>query len=453
MASTERQTVYRGKDRRTGREVTIKELPSEKLTKDAQVALFQSEIRALNRVRHPNLIEMLDHFSERGNLYIVFEYRPGMSLGEMLAAEGPLPAELVFPIFLDICTGLIESHKVGLIHQEITPSSIFLLGDTTCMQLAKLTELGRSRIKDETLQIETDPVLAIRPEYSSPETLTGTTTDERSDIYSLGMVLYATLTGKLPFACDDVQQLIEKQMNGLPRRFKETAPQFDIPFHIEATVFKCLAKNKEDRYQSASELAEALKTWRHDFRQERTPITVAKPAKHSEYSIEELNKIGTRYRPATVEITATEVPVEEEILSDTTPTFMPRPNRLVPVYAVAAVVAVLVGFLVTVNIRQSLQQQELEQQVYAPQIKQQFAALPPTIGAGAAFAAAIPTTQTNSIEPVEVSAPKAVERIVPVHRHQPEHVLERYTARTISPTQISERPHRRAYQTSYMVVQ
>ncbi|MBC8000811.1 MAG: hypothetical protein IAF58_22880, partial [Leptolyngbya sp.] len=65
MASTERQTLYRGKDRRTGREVTIKELPSEKLSKDAQVVLFQSEIRALNRVRHPNLIEMLDHFSEK----------------------------------------------------------------------------------------------------------------------------------------------------------------------------------------------------------------------------------------------------------------------------------------------------------------------------------------------------------------------------------------------------
>lgn len=457
MASTERQTLYRGRDRRTGREVTIKELPSEKLSKDAQVVLFQSEIRALNRVRHPNLIEMLDHFSEKGNLYVVFEYRPGMSLGDMLAAEGPLPAELVFPIFLDICTALNESHKVGLIHQEITPASIFLLGDTTCMQLAKLTEWGRSRIKDEIIQIETDRSLAIRPEYSSPETLMGTATDERSDIYSLGMVLYTTLTGKLPFACEDVQQLIDKQMNGLPRRFRETAPEFDIPFHIEATVFKCLAKNKEDRYQSALELAEALKTWRHDYRHQAapiaTPIAAPKPVQHSAYSIEELNKIGSRYQPTQSVDLEEKIASEEEIVEDnevfTNVTYMPNKKRFAPFYAVAAVLAVLVGFLVTTSIRQAIQQEEVRQEAYAPQIKQQFAALPPTIGAGAAFVAAIPTPVVAP-QTVELVAPKSIVRIP---SHAPERPTERFTARASSHTQISERPHRRAYQTSYMVVQ
>ncbi|MBC8000641.1 MAG: protein kinase [Leptolyngbya sp.] len=325
------------------------------------------------------------------------------------------------------------------------------------MQLAKMTEWGRSRIKDEVVQIETDRSLAIRPEYSSPETLMGTATDERSDIYSLGMVLYTTLTGKLPFACEDVQQLIDKQMNGLPRRFRETAPEFDIPFHIEATVFKCLAKNKEDRYQSASELAEALKTWRHDYRHEAapiaSPIAAPKPVQHSAYSIEELNKIGSRHQPAQpvnleIEIAPEETEEDNEVFANVT--HMPRQKHFAPLYAVAAVLAVLVGFLVTTSIRQSIQQEEVRQEAYAPKFKQQFATLTPTIGAGAAFVAAIPTPVEEPMPTVGLVAPKSVVRIL---KHAPERSAERFTARASAHTQISERPHRRAYQTSYMVVQ
>ncbi len=290
ICSTGRYNLYKARDRRTGRIVTIKELTRAKISKEAQADLFQSEIRAFNRVRHPNLPLMLDHFSDRGNLYIVFEHVTGMCLGEMLSAEGPLPAELVFPIFLEISDALTAVHEAGVVHNELTPSSIFLMGDNDSAQLAKLTDFGGATIKDDA--VRTHVRKTFRPEYASPEALKGEETDERSDIYSVGVILYTTLTGRLPFSCEDVNALIENQMNGLPRRFKEAAPELDIPFHVEATVFKCLAKSKEDRFQSAQVLAKWLRSWRHASQPvEPEPPREVEPVKKS-YTIADLNSIG-----------------------------------------------------------------------------------------------------------------------------------------------------------------
>ncbi len=291
LCSTGRYNLYRARDTRTGRTVTVKELTRAKVSKEAQADLFQSEIRALNRARHSNLPLMLDHFSDRGNLYIVFEHVTGMCLGEMLSAEGPLTAELVFPIFLEIADALLAAHEAGVIHNELTPSSIFLLGDNNSTQLAKLTDFGGATIKDDAVKAQAPKTF--RPEYASPEALRGEETDERSDIYSIGVVLYTTLTGRLPFACEDINELIELQKGGLPRRFKETAPELDIPFHVEATVFKCLAKNKEDRFQSARELAKWMRSWRHSSGQvepePERPVAQVEKA----YSLDELNSIAT----------------------------------------------------------------------------------------------------------------------------------------------------------------
>lgn len=233
---------------------------------------------------------MLDHFSDRGNLYIVFEHATGMCLGEMLSAEGPLPAEMVFPIFLEIADALSASHEAGVVHNELTPSSIFLLGDNDSAQLAKLTDFGGATIKDDA--VKTHARKTFRPEYASPEALRGEETDERSDIYSIGVVLYTTLTGRLPFSCGDVNELIENQMKGLPRRFKEAAPELDIPFHVEATVFKCLAKDKEDRFQSAKVLAKWLRSWRHASQPVEAEPERAVPPVQKSYTIADLNSIG-----------------------------------------------------------------------------------------------------------------------------------------------------------------
>jgi len=291
ICSTGRYNLYRARDRRTGRLVTIKELTRAKISKEAQADLFQSEIRALNRARHHNLPLMLDHFSDRGNLYIVFEHVTGMCLGEMLSAEGPLPAELVYPIFLEVAEALYAAHEAGVVHNEITPSCIFLLGDNESSQLAKLTDFGGATIKDDA--VHRNEPKTFKPEYASPEALKGEETDERSDIYSVGVVLYMTLTGRLPFACEDVEQLIANQKNGLPRRFKESAPELEIPFHVEATVFKCLAKEKADRFQNAQDLAKWMRSWRHASQQvEPEPERQLAPVEKS-YSLDELNAIGT----------------------------------------------------------------------------------------------------------------------------------------------------------------
>lgn len=405
ICSTGRYNLYRARDRRTGRTVTIKELTRAKITKESQAELFQSEIRALNRARHPNLPLMLDHFSDRGNLYIVFEHVTGMCLGEMLSAEGPLPAELVYPIFMEIAQALSATHEAGVIHNEITPSSIFLLGDTDSAHLAKLTDFGGASIKDDA--VPTAGRKPFRPEYASPEALRGERTCEASDIYSIGVVLYTALTGRLPFSCEDVNELIINQMNSLPRRFREAAPELEIPFHVEATVFKCLAKAKEDRFQSAQDLAKWLKSWRHASQTvEMEPIREV-PTVAKSYTLDELNNIGvTNAAPAIKPPPTTNsnhdqstiVPPRPIALTDTKEKAQARESMKkqaraqaraeakaraeeqkrydaevremereaeklqkgpwkkfeIPLYLTAAVMAGIMGFVVTVNVRHSM---------------------------------------------------------------------------------------------------
>jgi serine/threonine protein kinase len=424
ICSTGRYNLYKARDRRAGRTVTIKELTRAKISREAQADLFQSEIRAFNRVKHPNLPLMLDHFSDRGNLYIVFEHATGMCLGEMLSAEGPLPAEMVFPIFLEITDALSASHEAGVVHNELTPSSIFLLGDNDSAQLAKLTDFGGATIKDDAVKINVRKTF--RPEYASPEALRGEETDERSDIYSIGVVLYTTLTGRLPFSCGDVNELIENQMKGLPRRFKEAAPELEIPFHVEATVFKCLAKDKEDRFQSAQVLAKWLRSWRHASQPvEAEPQREFVPVQKS-YTIADLNSIGAPKRgaikaaseiepPPTIVLPDTSKPsptvaaqlkaparkakTESSLRDKTNLEAAERAKakvkakqeareiaerkemgkaakklqerslrkREVPIYLLAAVMVGAIGFIATVNIRHAMNAKEAEREAFTLQ--------------------------------------------------------------------------------------
>ena len=391
ICSTVRYNLYRARDRRTGRQVTIKELTRAKVSKEGQADLFQSEIRALNRAQHPNLPLMLDHFSDRGNLYIVFEHVTGMCLGEMLSAEGPLPHDLVFPIFLEIANGLAAAHDAGVVHNELTPSSIFLLGDTDSQQIAKLTDFGSATILDDSAPLQGRR--SSRPEYASPEALRAEPTDARSDIYSIGVILYMALTGRLPFACEDMDELIECQMNGLPRRFKDTAPELTIPFHVEATVFKCLDKNKEERFQSAHELSKWLRTWKYatqpvEAEPEREFVHEEKP---KAYSISDLNNIGA----PKIAIVAQNDIIQQTITPQATKEKPPKKTKAqarkearlnaeieemeqeaekirtgafkkfeAPLYLTAAVMAGIMGFVVTVNIRHAMNAKEAEREAF-----------------------------------------------------------------------------------------
>ncbi len=382
ICSTVRYNLYRARDRRTGRQVTIKELTRAKVSKEAQADLFQSEIRALNRAQHPNLPLMLDHFSDRGSLYIVFEHVTGMCLGEMLSAEGPLPHDLVFPIFLEIANGLAAAHDAGVVHNELTPASIFLLGDTDSQQIAKLTDFGSATILDDSAPPQGRR--SSRPEFASPEALRAEPTDARSDIYSIGVILYMALTGRLPYACEDMDELVECQMNGLPRRFKDTAPELTIPFHVESTVFKCLDKDKEERFQSAYELSKWLRTWKYatqpvDAEPERE---IAYEEKPKAYSISDLNNIGAPkvavaaqgaiIQPEPPKKTKAQVRKEARLTEEIDE--MEKEAEKIrtgafkkfeaPLYLTAAVMAGIMGFVVTVNIRHAMNAKEAEREAF-----------------------------------------------------------------------------------------
>ncbi len=516
ICSTGRYNLYKARDRRTGRIVTIKELTRAKISREAQADLFQSEIRAFNRVRHPNLPLMLDHFSDRGNLYIVFEHVTGMCLGEMLSAEGPLPAEMVFPIFLEIADALSATHEAGVVHNELTPSSIFLLGDNDSAQLAKLTDFGGATIKDDA--VKTHERKTFRPEYASPEALRGEGTDERSDIYSIGVVLYTTLTGRLPFSCADVNELIENQMNGLPRRFKEAAPELEIPFHVEATVFKCLAKDKEDRFQSAKVLAKWLRSWRHSSQPvEAEPQREVAPVQKS-YTIADLNSIGAPKNaaikaapeiapPPTIVLPDTSKPVVAELKAParkakTESSLREKTNleaaerakakaqakakakqeareiaerkeigkaaeklqerafrkREVPIYLLVAVMVGAIGFIATVNIRHAINAKEAEREAFTlqermPEISKRLLAAKESAQEESTQAES--KGSSGSAGSADSNAVNQEAPEVPVKPGEPVRFEGEppYKPQSVQSTESQAPKRRKAYQTSYSFIQ
>lgn len=243
--------VYKAKDRLLNRYVAVKILRPE-YTRDAQfVESFRKESQAAAGLEHPNIISVYDVGKEGNIHFIVMEYIDGMSLSDVIKVNAPMDYKKAINITKQIASALSLAHKNNIIHRDIKPHNIMMKRDGTC----KLGDFGIAKAVSDSTLTETSKIIG-SVHYFSPEQARGSYVDERSDIYSLGIILYEMLTGKVPFDGDNPVQVALMHIND------EITPPSQIvsgiPPALEKIVMKATDKFQTNRYKSADELLEDL---------------------------------------------------------------------------------------------------------------------------------------------------------------------------------------------------
>lgn len=244
--------VYRATDRVTGNTVAVKILKEEFVSDEQFRRRFLNESRAISMLRHRNIVSVID-FDFEGNLqYIVMEYVDGITLKDFIRSQKIIPAGIAIKVTMQILSALQHAHERGVIHRDIKPQNIMILNDGTI----KVMDFGIARInKFETITMTDKAIGTVY--YISPEQARGEHTDERSDIYSIGVMLYEMLTGEMPFDGDTPVNVAIKQIQSAAKRPRSI--NRSIPVGLEQIVMRAMMKTPDKRYASAIDMIGDLK--------------------------------------------------------------------------------------------------------------------------------------------------------------------------------------------------
>ncbi len=257
--------VYRGTDSVLGRPVAVKVL-SAQYAEDANfVTRFRREAQAAARLNHPNLVQVYDTGSDDGIHYIVMEYVEAKTLADYLSGGGRIMPDRAVELAEAVCDALDVAHAQGVIHRDVKPANIMVTRDGR----VKVTDFGIARVMTNETVEQTAAVLGTAS-YLSPEQAQGGAIDQRSDLYSLGCVLYEMLTGRPPFTADSPVAVASKHVLEQPIPPSRSNP--DVSPQLDAVVMRALAKNPDNRYQSASEMREDLERARQGLPVMATPL-------------------------------------------------------------------------------------------------------------------------------------------------------------------------------------
>jgi hypothetical protein len=252
--------VYKATDPVIGRPVAVKTIKlSEEgtgLTRPELLQRFQTEARAAGLLTHPNIVVVYDAGEEDGQYYITMELVEGKSVQEQLDAGHAFPLPRVLRIMEQTCSALQYAHERNVVHRDIKPANIMLTADDT----VKVTDFGTAKILQFGTVQQTAHVMGT-PSYMSPEQVKGRAVDGRSDIFSLGVMLYEMITGEKPFPGQSITTVIYKIVNEEPVPPRQINPS--IHPGISAAVMRALAKDPHERYQSCRELLEDLRNYRN----------------------------------------------------------------------------------------------------------------------------------------------------------------------------------------------
>lgn len=255
--------IYKAKDRTDGGYVALKVLRADLMVDPSNVERFKHEASAVRSLQHPNLIQLREYgLSKFGQPFLAMDYLEGVELRAVLDKVGRLEIPTFVNIFTQICEALAYAHEQGLVHRDLKPGNIMLVNTPEGKPTVKIIDFGIAKSVREqpgtVSSITTYGHFLGSPAYMSPEQCGGAVLDSRSDIYSLGCVMYEAVTGVLPFKYDNVLKVIMAQVNDAPASFATVCPDVEIPRVIEDIIFTSLAKNPRDRYQSTRQLAEDL---------------------------------------------------------------------------------------------------------------------------------------------------------------------------------------------------
>lgn len=239
--------VYKALQKSLDRPVAIKFITENPLHNRVMLSRFKREALACARLSHPHIVRMIDFNQWKNTYYLVMEYISSGSLENLLVKQSMLEQKDAVFLMLQAVSALKAAHKQGVIHRDLKPSNILL----TEKNHINLCDFGIAHFDDMTQLTRTGSVLGT-PQYMSPEQCLGKELDERSDIYSLGVVFYQVLTGEPPFQASNAAVLIQKHVYARPRPLKDINRK--IAGQLEEIILKCLAKSPVDRFHSAEQL-------------------------------------------------------------------------------------------------------------------------------------------------------------------------------------------------------
>jgi serine/threonine-protein kinase len=256
--------VYLAEHPGIGRRVAVKVLHKNYTRDDQLLGRFLNEARAANAIRHPNIIEILDSgVIADGTPFLVMELLEGESLGTRLRRVGPLPVATALDFAYQTASALGAAHKKGIVHRDLKPDNLYVIADPhdTERERIKVLDFGIAKLQQgpssDSVKTRTGTLMGT-PIYMSPEQCRGTrAVDHRSDMYSLGVILFEMLVGHPPFVSEGFGELVNMHLNVAPpspRAFRR-----DIPEALDALVLKMLAKSPDDRFADMAELQAALK--------------------------------------------------------------------------------------------------------------------------------------------------------------------------------------------------
>ncbi len=259
--------VYRGEHTGLGRPVALKLLRHELTARKEAVARFFQEAKAVNKIRHRNIVDVTDLIkSDDGLVFIVMELLSGTTLGALHRTQKPLSVSLLLEIAIQVAAALGAAHSVNIVHRDLKPDNVFLVPDGDGGQLVKVLDFGIAKLtasdkeplaEDFAYRTAEGSVVGT-PAYMSPEQAAGLPVDGRSDIYSLGAILYELLCDQPPFSGKSFGEFVVKHLNERPLP-PSARTRRDMPPNLEALVMKCLEKDAPKRFQTMSAIKSALR--------------------------------------------------------------------------------------------------------------------------------------------------------------------------------------------------
>lgn len=244
--------VYKAKQHPINRIVALKMLLAHLSKNEGSVRRFLQEATAAGQLTHPNVVSVFDFgLTEDGQPYLVMDFVKGESLAQVISARGPVPYREALPLFMQICEGLNLAHEKGVIHRDIKPSNL-VVEERADGKHARIVDFGIAKMLDaESQQLTKTGEIFGSPFYMSPEQCEGRQLDNRSDIYSLGIVFYEVLSGVAPLAGQSSLETMRLHMEQMPESLQKTALAMEIPLALENIIFKMIAKQREKRYPTA----------------------------------------------------------------------------------------------------------------------------------------------------------------------------------------------------------
>jgi serine/threonine-protein kinase len=367
--------VYKARQVHMDKVVAIKTLRPTVLNDESGFRRFEQEARAASNLSHPNIVQVFDFgLSSLGFAYLVMEYLPGRSLDEKLQQEERVELDVFLRVFSQTCDGLQHAHRKGVIHRDIKPSNIVLVATEEATDVAKIVDFGLAKFTAAEIEQHLTQTGAVvgTPLFMSPEQCSGAELDPRTDIYSLGCVMYAALTGHVPLKGDSAMNTIYKRLTQEPEPFSVVAPELNLPAALEHVVMKTLQKHPDDRQQSMSELRNELTNAIFFGHRSEAAIAVSSERdqpNHGDCKGDEETQVALTKPPPTVRQTPAPT-AEPHTSSPSRRASPPYSNPALPVVAAAVVIAAAGGFFWT--------QKHGAKEVNVPPPKSAPAAMPPS---------------------------------------------------------------------------